>query len=114
MEYKGQHVEAIDVNGIDPGTRGIILDQDPEGAFYVKWFGIGSGVIRERGDRYKFITKPKNNFWIIKYYYLSLMTKLKTMDILKNTHWTKLLLGTIVGIYLFVKIFEALHNLNIL
>jgi hypothetical protein len=74
----GQYVEAINVANTPAGMRGFIEYCDLAGRMYVKWNNATEGVIRERGDVYKFITiknKPKKLFWNLRRIILFLLRK---------------------------------------
>ncbi len=74
----GQFIEAISVANIPAGTQGIIEYCDLVGRLYVKWENGTEGVIRERGEVYKFIPpkpQPKKIIWNLKRIILFLIRK---------------------------------------
>lgn len=76
-KYSNQRVESISVIGIPPRTQGTIQFMYPDGSFYIIWDTGLHSVIRERGDSYKFIDKPKKSSWNIKNYFLTLLKQFK-------------------------------------
>lgn len=75
--YKGHWVQAIKVDGIPAGTTGMIQEMDRDGKFIVVWENGKIGVIRERGDIYRFIDITQKKFWNFKNLFLILRNKLK-------------------------------------
>jgi hypothetical protein len=77
--FSGQWLEAIEIAGKQTGTRGVIISQDTTGKFWVKWESGDTGIIRERGDKYRFINPPQNKFCILKNKILTLLNNLKLL-----------------------------------
>lgn len=78
-KYNGEIVEAIQVDGIASGTKGVVQKMDLLGRFHIKWDNGTESVIRERGETYRFLGKKvtKNFIWKIKNYFLVLLKLFK-------------------------------------